>query len=405
MTAAIAIVLAALAQEAGSLGAVSRLVDRAATARGEVEAAAARMPAGFHRTVLQEELKSRPTTLKRVSFDLKEQAATGVFNEIASKFGEKINLQHFQRGGPGGGAQATVALKLENASFMEALDAACRQAKVGVFTNGLQLALNPWQENLASSPYRNHLVVLSTATRSRKIEFGAGETRSVVLALNLFWDADGGVVRVGKVRLAEAIDDQGRPVAAQPEEPAPAPPERKEGDPVVHWINRWSQQPLALQVPDAPKLSRVRGFYEVHVSQVSSNFELGDLEKGPAKSDDHYEVQATRKKEFGPGGILLRMKPKGSLEEFLKTPVEVFGSGEALLEAPVGEGATATVRDRAEVPVYAQGRVVDGAVEYRLIASGLPADTPAEYKSLRIRIHRATVERLIPFEFSDVPIR
>ena len=405
MTVALAIVLAALAQEAGSLGAVSRLVDRAATAREEVEAAAARMPAGFHRTVLQEELKSRPTTLKRVSFDLKEQAAAGVFNEIASKFGEKLDAQHLQRGGPGGAFLAIAGLKLENASFMEALDAACRQAKVGVFTNGVQLSLNPWQENLASSPYRNYLVTLHTATRSRVIEFGAGETRAVVLSLNLFWDSDGGVVRVGKVRLAEAIDDQGRPVAGKPEEPAPAQPERKEGDPVVHWIVRWSQQSMALQVPDAAKLSRLRGFYEVRMPQATREFELGDLEKGSAKSDEHYEVQATRKKEYGPGGVLLRVKPKGPLEEYLKAPVEIFGSGEALQEAPVRDGGTATVRGRAEVMVYAQGRVVDGAVEYRLTAPGVPANTHPEFKSLRVRIHRATVERLIPFEFTDVPIR
>lgn len=372
--------------------AISRLVDLAATSREAVEAAASKLPddLAFYREALREELKAREGAprLKRASFEAKEQSPLAALNEITAKFGEKLDLNNLSRGA--GGPVSTVTVKLQDASYMEALDSICRQAKATLYSNGATLSVNPFQQDFGSFHYRNYLVLLPSATLSRRIEFGGGETRSVRIQLNLFWDSEGRIVRSVRVRVAEAIDGNGKPVATLPEEPQPAEPARKEGDPVANFASPWNQYEIALAVPDAAKISRVRGFYEALASREASDFEFKDLGKDERKSDDHYEVEIARKTDAGTPRLLLRVKPKGSMETFLKTFLELRGW--------VVEGQ--------EVPVYTSGRLSEGWVDYPIAeTTRFEVQSPQRLKGLRLRIHRVLVERRIPFEFADIPLK
>lgn len=409
MTAALALVLAVLAQEGevarqaaritakdprASLDAVSRLVDLAATSREAVASAASKLPdeLSFYRTALQEELKAREGAprLKRASFDAADRAPNAILNEIAAKFGETIDLNNLNRGGaaavPG---PATITLKMENVSYMEALEAVCRQAKVGITLNGMQVFINPFQEHLGASAYRNYIVLLPFVTRSRRIEFGAGETRSLRLTMQLLWDSEGGVVRVGRAQVVEAVDEKGKAVEALPEEPAPPEPARKEGDPVWNYASRWNQGEIALKIPEAGKIARLRGFYEVEGSREASAFEFADLTKDEKKADDHYEVETLRKGAGGNALIELRVKPKGPIEAFLKMPLEV----------------RAWVADGRETPLYVQGSLKDGRVEYHFPQMSHYLGNAVAIKTVKVRVHRSLVPRRIPFEFADLPVQ
>lgn len=382
-----------------SMDAVSRLSDLAATSREAVQAAAAKLPdeLSFYRTVLQEELRVRERLagtypkLKRASIEARDQTGLAVINEMATKFGEKLDVNNFGRGAVAPAAPAGPALtfKLDDVSYMEALEAVCRQGKLGLYSNGSQLMLNPFQENVALSAFRNFLVLVPTATRSRRIEFGAGETRSLRFSLNLFWDSDTSVARIVKVQVVEALDGKGKAIPPLPEEPMGPETPRKEGDPVLNIVNRFNQFEIALTMTDADKISRLRGFYETLVPTGTSAFDLTDLEKEPKLSDDHYEVQAVRKVEGGAAQILLRVRPKGSMDELIKAPVELQG---------VFDGG-------AEVSLFTSGRVTEGRLEYPVVESNRQLGQPQVIKGLKLRIARSLVERRIPFEFCDIALK
>jgi hypothetical protein len=378
-----------------SFDAVSRLADLAAASRPAVEAAAAKLP-DFYRDVLLEELRARERMggrypkVRRLSIDAKDQPPLTVFSEINAKHGEALELSFFNRGAAAG---APVTLRIEDASFMEALDAACRQCKAGVMLNGTRLAVNPFQANVGMFSFRHCLVQVTAASRSRKIEFGAGETRSFRLTFQLLWESDAGILRVVKARVTDAVDSGGKAVAALPEPPAEPAPPRKEGDPVVvtNVLQGWNQEEVALEVPPGDTLKRLRGWYDVLMVNETSSFEFASLDKEEKKGDDHYAVEAGRKKEGDQLKLVIRVTPKAGVEAFLKSSVEVRG---------VWSGS-------ADMPLYLQGRVVESRVEYTLAlpTSELAQQVTPDLKSITLRIHRAPFERRIPFEFIDLPVK
>src|ERR1051326_8921094 len=223
-----------------SLDAVSRLSELAVTSRASVEKAAAAIPedVAFYRLALQEELRARDRLgelypkLKRASIDAKDLAAIGVLNEMCTKFGEKLELANYTRPGMPAPAQGSVTVRLEDASFAESLAAVARQTKMGFYWNGVRLMPNPFQETIGAFGYRNFFAFISFATRSRKIEFGAGETRSLRYAVSLYWDSQATVARTVKVRVVQALEGNGKAVPALRDEPSSPEASRKEGDPV-----------------------------------------------------------------------------------------------------------------------------------------------------------------------------
>jgi hypothetical protein len=380
-----------------SFDAISRLADLAASSRSAVEGAAGGLP-DFYRDALRAELRvrermgARYPNLKRYSFQFENQSPMAVFADLNSKSGGRLELAILARTAP---SAAPLTLNLPDVPVFEALEAACRQSKCGLFHNGWKLALNPVQENVGTFSYRSWLVQVLGTSRSRKIEFGAGSSRRFVLTMQLFGDPEDSVVRVGGAKVSEALDAGGKLVRPIPEEPPPAaPPEappRKEGDPVTNVLTGgWNQAEVALEVPPGETLRRVRGWYEVLVAGEWSSFEFDSFDSMVKKQDEHYAVEAGKRTDGDATALVIRVTPKAGLEGFLKSWVGVRG---------VWAGGPNT-------PLGLEGKAAGDHVEYLFplsqVLGGGGALLP---RSISVRIPREPFERRVPFEFTDLPVK
>lgn len=382
-----------------AFAAVSRLADLAAGSRPAVEAAAAKLPeeAAFYREALREELRLREKlgarfpTLKRRSFDFKEQSPQAAYTQVTTQFAEKLDLSNFRRGNGG----TPFSLELKDVSYMEALDEIGRKSKAGLFMNGTMLSVAPQYGSVSTFAYRNFLVLVPAASRSRLVEFGGGERRSLNIFLQVQGDSEGSLLQVGKPRLVDAVDGDGRAIgeaAPEPvEAPEPEPKGERKGTVGLYTINTWVQHELRLALPKNETLARLRGWIDIHVPGEVSSFEFADLSKPDKKSDDHFTVEISRSVEPNLVKIELRVTPRAGVEAFLKMPTECRGNWS------IG----------GEQAFFVGGKVVDGRVDYvaNFPTGGQVDGRTQDLKSLKLRIHRSPIERKIPFEFRDIDFK
>lgn len=307
--------------------AVSRLADLAQQSKPAVEAAAATLPdeLRFYRDGLQEELRVREALggrypeLKRRTFQFKDQSPLGAVNQVSAEFSEKVDLNLFRRGV----AAAPFSLQLKDVPFMEALEGISRQTKLGLFVNGFQLSLNPMMPSIGSIAYRNFLVLIEGANRNRRIEFGAGETKSLQFWLRLVADSNVKLLRVSRLKLVEALDGEGGAIR---ELPAPRAEDSHSGVPEKNASPQVflfapvvpDQMILTLALPKSETVARLRGWYEVVVGGDSSVFEFVDLATPKKKADDFFEVEVSRTLAEKLQKVTVLVTPKGGVEAFLK---------------------------------------------------------------------------------------
>ena len=283
-----------------SFDALSRLADLAGPSRAAVEKGAGTMPA-FYREALLEELRMQERMgdkcpkLKRLSLDIRNQAPLAVFTDLNTQHGDKLQLS-FLNPRMGGQAGANLTLRAGDVTFMEALDAVCRESKSSLMMNGWRYGINPHQPNVASFAYRNVIVQVGSASRQRKVEFGAGETRSYQLSLQIFWDIDAPLLQVVKGRVTEALDSAGGTVAVLPP-PVAAPeaePARNDASLASLYPMSFSTQEVQLAVPKGDTI-RVRGWYDVLVAGESSLFEFAPVGADAKKADERYALEVGKK--------------------------------------------------------------------------------------------------------------
>lgn len=378
-----------------SFNAVSRLAEVAAKSKPAVESAVAGLPKelAFYREALAEEIRVRETmgalypALVRHSFDFKDQTPLSAWTQVSNMFGEKLELNFIRRVS----GAALFNLELRDLTFMESLEEVSRGTKTGIFLNGAMLAVNPAQVTAGTCAYRNYMILMQRAVRSRKIEFGAGETRSLQVWLQIIGDSTGRLVRITRPRIAEAVDGDGVAVAELPENPkdeeseAPTKPEAS-----FQVAVPWHQSRVTLALPKSDTLARLRGWFDVVLSGESSGFDFTDLSKPTKQTDEHFEVEVERIAEAESPKIVVRVTPKDGIKGYLTMAAEAKGSWK------VGKG---------EQPLYLPGKVEGNQVKYTLVLPGAEAGRAQELTSIRLKFHRAAVERRIPFEFRDLEFK
>ncbi len=392
-----------------SFDAISRLVDLAATSKAEVEAAAAKLPA-FYKEALLEELKAREKLGAkfgkeiRVSLDLKEKSVSEAITELTEASKEKVDTTWAFRDQ----AQPTtqVTLKLEDVTFLRALDAICKEPKLWIY--GAEEGVAVYQNGgmiHGTSIYRHFLLQVSSAEKQRRTEFGGKTKHTLTLRVSGVWDSKAGTIHGRDLRLVEAVDDKGRTLQAMPREEG----ERdlyEVDESVDNGVNVGFDGELRFKLPekDAEKIARVRGSVAFLVPVKTATLTLACKEGKPEPvSDDFVEFSIVELpgqveqrggfQRFNSEEVKVRVKPKGDLEALKKTPLAF----------------TMKVKDQEAYRASVYGRVVDGALEYTLYpmmrGQQFGGGDAMNYESITIHAHRECVERRVSFEFRDLPLK
>ncbi|MBI2930180.1 MAG: hypothetical protein HYY16_00895 [Planctomycetes bacterium] len=378
---------------AATFDAISRLVDLAA-AGADVQAAAEKLPAhlAFYRTAILEELSARDRlgarfpAETRVSIDVTDLNPHDVLRQIAERSKEPIDLGRALLAG----IQTPVTLKRKDAPVLALLSELCRKTNLRICMYG---GLPTVYRGGGDSPvfqYRNFLLTLSSVQRTRRVRFGLKESRSLLLTLDLVCDSKANVVGRCPLEWAQAVDDQGRVVPMSEEDEPSA-----DDDPPIVNATPPAAVTISLKLPEqgASKLSRLRGAFIARMPAEASRFVLLDLQSGASQADEHFAVELDRIHSANRQiSATLRVRPKGPVQDFVRMPMEI----------------RIRTRDGTERLCAGTGRDVEGAVEYVMIRNLMSEDSPAgpaqEPESISILIHRATVERKVHFELTDITL-
>jgi hypothetical protein len=399
---------------AASLDAISRLVDLAGKSKADVEAAAAKIPdeAAFYRQALLSELKSRGALGDkfgreiRVSIDFKEKSVADALAELGEKTKEKVDATYAMRGAPAN----PITVKADEVPYLQALAQVCREAKYWMNPTPDGIAVyQGGRDVLGMSVYRNFLVMIQSGERSSRTLFGAGTKRSLSLRIVGMWDSQAGVILAREPKLETAVDDKGRALEAMPRGDDEEDPYRAAGT-VDNGVHGGSYGELRFKLPekDAEKVGLVRGTiaFLVPVKSGALTLSFKDGKAEPASDEvaelSLVQMEGQQQQWAGRGGIFIRnqelkirVKPKGSLEDLKKMPVAF----------------TVKIKDQGELKASGYGQVVDGAIEYQIwpqfpMAQRLnQEDNGHAYESVTVTVHREVVERPVPFEFRDVPLK
>jgi len=384
------------ADPAAAFDAIGRLADLPAA---DVEAAAAALPedAAFYRNALLAELKvvaklgDRYPREARVSVAAKDRMPRDILADILDKSKETVDSGWaFQ--GPG---QPPISLQLDDVPFLAALKAFCKEASVRLQSQVGSLMLYRGGGDLGPTfQFRNYLLVVTSVVRTRRVVFGAGEKRTLLISATLMCDARSGTIGVARLESAEAVDDKGRRFESAPEDREEAPADDlPEAAPNA-------QLPLTLSIPLKPpekgvdKIARLRGSFSALLPSATSRFTFSEkLEKGTKQSDDHFEVEIERAATVNrQTTAVLRVKPKGDMRAFLKLPVQIL----------------AKTKDGPLRPCWTSGRVAKTEVEYtaQRYATGEEQmqGRANEIESVTLLVHRACDERVVWFELRDIPV-
>jgi len=378
--------------------AVARLADLPASARAEIDAAVAAMPdeLAFYKSALAEELKTRDrlgdkyTREARVTIDAKDKQPSEILRDIMEQSKDRVeSTWAFQ----GGGGQQPVTMKLDNVPYLAALRTLCKEAKLRIYSYGGALTLyRGGGDGGPTFQYRNHLVTIDSVQRNRRVTFGAGEKRSLILSGQVLCDMRANVVDLSKVEAIEAVDDKGRKLDVLPDDK----PDTLADESAENAAN--ANPHLGLTMTLAPpekgveKIARVRAQVVLHVPRTTSRYVV-PADKPEKASDEHFEVSVesttTVHRQIH---TIVRVRPKGDLKAFLEMPVQI----------------RMKTKDGTERPCYANGKVAGGAVEYtaqryQTAEEQMQGRVP-ELESVVIMVHRETVERRIAIEFRDIPV-
>lgn len=379
---------------ARALDAAARLVDLAEAAPRQVEAALAGKPAAYRELVEAERAVRAKVGAKfgkpeRVTLDVTKKPWREVLDEIRPKLAVPLDLEHMNRMPEGDG----VTLKLEEATPLEALTAFAKAAGLGLWTNMGKFGLYPGGGSpvMAASGYRNFLTQLLDLRKVRTTDFGEDVGRAAVLRLGFF--SDGGAEAVpapdAGPEVAEAVDDKGRALPAFPRKDNPY--EGRDNWRNAEVTGHYREVRVRMADDQAEKIRLLRGHLRVMVPLETSRFGFTRTSlNGQKVSADGYTAEwlgiseedgttIVRIRVTGPAGkdlkklpMAVRMQPKTGPEARL---------GYFFKEIPAGLELSVEMREEDE-----EGNLV-----------------PPE--KVELLLHRTCVERRIPFEFRDLPLK
>ncbi len=386
---------------AAALDAASRLVDLPPSA--ELDAALAAWPAeaAFLRDTVKAELAAKKVlgdrfgAVRRVDLDVDARPLPAVLQAVADSL--KIRLDT-SNAFPGAEPPA-VTIKAKGLTPLEALDRVLREGKLCAWPAEDTLRVQPGVSDFhPSSSWRNFLLRVQSVRRGRILELG-GPAREVAQIQLQGW-CDGAVAPAGgwswQAVLDEAVDDLGRPWKAGPPIDPPADPGT-----YLNATGAGFAAMIDLAPPDAKsaKLSRLRGWVRTRIPTRSLRFDLPIDGGKPARLEVGGHVLEWK------GRVIRHGSP---CWEFVVTaPKE---TADALATMPVDCAATETAGTPVARGVGVEARP-GGAVAYTFSSfEGYFDDEPEHAAAqpvtrLVFNLHVETVERRIPFEFRDLPLK
>ncbi len=371
-----------------SFDAISRLADLAATRKGEVEKAIDALPdaLGFYRNAAREELRVRDALgstyppLTRFSFEWTKAPvpeAIAELNRAAGTRGPWLELmQDLKR---------EISAGLQNATLMEGLDAFLRNVDFHGLISGDRIKVWPGVGNgFDRCPFQHFLIDLYSLRIERKVEFGAPASHEFHMLIMLWWEPGLDIVQVTPADDVEVLDDRKRPIRG-----GPAQSDGRVANVAVSRLGHHAAYRFSLPAADATSISRLRGTLRVSHPKTKVVMDLTKTVKdaGPIEGD-LVSVRLARETQYPE----VRIKPKMALDKFAKMPILIHTK----------------LKDGSEWSLVTEGTASAGEVAYHLILYGPKGPRVPkidEIESLNLTLHTELSERLVSFDFRDIPLR
>ncbi len=287
-----------------------------------------------------------------------------------------------------------LAIKLEDATFWEALDEICAKASIWCLPTNEPLYLNggmPVQKPRAY--YGPFVLVMDRVQQQRRVTFSAIESEfSIQLAAA--WEKSISPLGLnGRHHLTAVTDDTGASLLP-PTPPAPAPPPRTAGG--IRYGQSITLSGLRLPSPAAKKLSRVEGTLEMEFPSRIDDVRFELAPEGP-----------TPPKEKSIDGAVVELKgfvPQAAWGATLTVAIR-FSDPKDLAKFRIGPADVEYVLtgDQKRTGWIASASAADGT--YTFTANWRNGGRPELPKEVRLRIPRGVVIKNVPFCFKDVDLK
>jgi hypothetical protein len=382
---------------AASLRAIGELAALAREHRPAVEEGLAKLDA-FYRDALRAELKFRDEHEalfgKPVLVTLKDKgtAPRVLLVEIEKQAGMRLRLQ------PEALTQEAdhFPLDLVAVPAVEAMVAFCEKAKAQAeFLMGTRdLWIHPLPPLGRPSVYRSFAFFPTTAYRETRVDFGGPVASTLTLYMNPVWDP-GAPVDGWKpeIRLVEAVTDKGVALAVADPEP---PRSYRRSDELDDGAGEAPM--LRIKAPEGAgeKIARIRAVATARIARSAKEYALTP-EKSKA-ADAEFEVTLRVSKSELDGGephAIVSVRPlRMGAKDLAERPVRFHPKLKHLDSFSLS--VTRHFReDRIEYQIWWYG--VDGNPGLEQEGSGL--------ENLQVRIPLEMVERSIPIELTDLPLK
>jgi len=286
------------------------------------------------------------------------------------------------------------ALKLEDATFWEALDEICAKASIWCLPTNEPLYLNggmPVQKPRAY--YGPFVILMDRVQQQRRVTFSAIESEfSIQLAAA--WEKSITPLGLnGRHHLTAVTDDTGASLLP-PATAAPAPALRMAG--AIRYGQSITLSGLRIPAPTAKKLTRVEGTLEMEFPSRIDDVRFEIAPEGPTPSKEKaIDGAVVEMKSFVPqpawGATLtvaIRFSDPKDLSKFRIGPADV----EYLMPG-----------DQKRTGWIASASAADGT--YTFTANWRNGGRPELPKEIRLRIPRGVVIKNVPFCFKDVDLK
>ncbi|MBV8880970.1 MAG: hypothetical protein JO332_13450 [Planctomycetaceae bacterium] len=322
------------------------------------------------------------------SFDGSEESLGVLLSRLESTAGAPFQKNSLDLG-------QKLSIKLEDATFWEALDEICAKASIWYYPTNDPLYLNGGMASLKPRSYYGPIMaVMDRVIQQRRVNFSTIES-DFTIRLMLVWEKSIAPLGTsGRYHLAAVTDDTGAMLIAPPR---PAPPAPRPGGLIRPPGQGLDLSGLRPPSPGAKKLSRVEGTLELEFPFRLDEVRFELSADGPTPSKERaIEGAKIELKNFTPQaawGATMSISIK------FDDPKEAaaFRIGPTDIDYVLGS-------DQKRSGWIGSAKLEDGAT-YTFVGNWRNGGRQELPKEVRLRIPRGVVIKNVPFSFKDVELK
>lgn len=326
--------------------------------------------------------------LRRHTITYAPQELGAILTDFGRRAGVRFSLEGFV-----GEELPDVGVAIRDASFIEALVAIARAAKMTPRREGEQFTMEPAPSEPPTFAYGGLLLRAEGYTQRRIVDFTRPPRNRVSLDVDLLWDPALKVVAAGPPEVLEAVDDRGRKLTVPARDPKEDEEEGAPGDFVEEGMSR-----IDLESPagGVATIALLRGSIPVKLARASAALVLEKPAAGSSAKAQGFEARVVK---VEPAQRTLEVEvacPGRKPEELAKIPVSAtaWDSGGARVETYLD-----VVRGGESIKLSLNFALAHRGPAPAVARRGLPI------AKLEISVAVDCIESRFPFEFRDLKIR